>query len=90
METELKPCPFCGGNNIYQEHDHIICPDCGCIGPDKHITGEDVDPYAVWNKRYNSESKNFESLLTTAMEVIREADLLDEFAIKRGKAVLGA
>lgn len=52
MDNELEPCPFCGSKRIYQEYTHILCPDCGCIGPEKHVEGECVDPYVVWNKRH--------------------------------------
>lgn len=37
MDDKLEPCPFCGSEKIYQEHTHIHCPDCGCIGPDLHV-----------------------------------------------------
>lgn len=34
--TKLKPCPFCGGNDIREGENMMkccYCPDCGVRGP---------------------------------------------------------
>lgn len=38
MEQELKPCPFCGGNNlgfseIFDETEVVHCHSCNAEGP---------------------------------------------------------
>ena len=47
--AELKPCPFCGGNNLKSGGDDKIvgtwCLDCQCYGPNHYVTGQD------WNTR---------------------------------------
>ena len=47
--AELKPCPFCGGNNLKSGGDDKIvgtwCLDCQCHGPNHYVTGQD------WNTR---------------------------------------
>lgn len=66
---ELKPCPFCGGNNLrFRLSDiegwiaHVECTDCDdMLGPMsewKHDEKEDAekDAAAVWNKRASLEA----------------------------------
>lgn len=31
--NNLKPCPFCGGNNLEDRYVYIKCTDCGAEGP---------------------------------------------------------
>lgn len=47
--TNIKPCPFCGGNDLNVQHStedregvpsNIICEDCGCAGPWAYIRPE--------------------------------------------------
>jgi len=42
MTDDIKPCPFCGGNELTVQHStedregipaNILCQDCGCAGP---------------------------------------------------------
>ena len=38
MNTKLKPCPFCGSDNLYWGHEsinrfHVSCLDCKGSGP---------------------------------------------------------
>ena len=47
MTHELKPCPFCGGDNITRHslfHIYEECIDCGAFGPDEHDNRD-------WNTR---------------------------------------
>lgn len=55
---QLKPCPFCGKNDIDSRFacDGIGqiqagCMDCGCCGPDKNTDSPDVS-IAAWNSAY--------------------------------------
>ena len=60
MTTELKPCPFCGGNFVAQgaSRDRIsVWCSCGARGPDVAFP-ENCDPlppirkcHAAWNTR---------------------------------------
>jgi Lar family restriction alleviation protein len=64
MQSELKPCPFCGGNNLrFRLSDiegwiaHVECTDCddmlGPMSEYKHDDKEDAEKDAseVWNRR---------------------------------------
>lgn len=55
---ELKPCPFCGGNNFYIIHEsgtHVYCYICFALGPISR-NGEE-EAIALWNKRKNTNTK---------------------------------
>lgn len=51
--TELKPCPFCGSENVRDNYDWgyfwVECVDCGCNGPRSFENFE----WAIqkWNRR---------------------------------------
>ena len=50
MASELKPCPFCGGNNIAAlgDNNYHECRDCGAYGP----CGDEQDQgRSAWNTR---------------------------------------
>ena len=58
MSKELKPCPFCGSDEInYMERQYIECCSCGCILPWEQLTDYNGNPapedYIVdrWNDR---------------------------------------
>lgn len=59
MEIELKPCPFCGGNNIaYVAGDrctYTTCDDCMAEGP--FAAGEEQEEAAakLWNTRHTED-----------------------------------
>lgn len=47
----LKPCPFCGSDNIYLElgiYAWVRCGGCGAYGP--YVTERD-DAVRLWNAR---------------------------------------
>ena len=50
--TELKPCPFCGCEDIYSSihivDAKILCPECGARGPSEHSI---EDASNAWNSR---------------------------------------
>lgn len=56
--TELKPCPFCGGEHISLKRGlsanshYAICSDCFAAGP----MGTKKDAVELWNRRVNNET----------------------------------
>jgi hypothetical protein len=58
-DTELKPCPFCGGKakvSLFLGNYCVTCCDClGSIVPDKGMTKD----YAIkaWNRREKQQMK---------------------------------
>lgn len=67
--TELKPCPFCGSNDIEPmtvydgPPDFIVsvCKGCGARGPEapdgKTYIHEPDDAVAAWNRRAGEEAR---------------------------------
>ena len=52
--TELKPCPFCGGDNCKLKINdeigvYVFCPDCG-ISAGEYANWED-EVIEMWNRR---------------------------------------
>ena len=69
--SELKPCPFCGGNNLESGGDDkyvgVRCRDCEAVGPNHYITY----PHAHdWNTRPTDDRV---SKLVEAAEVAERA-----------------
>lgn len=56
MSEELKPCPFCGSENLkaygYSQHEadhaYCYCEDCNTVGPSKSVLRKAIE---AWNKR---------------------------------------
>ena len=51
--AELKPCPFCGSDELWVDeiggaYACVTCANCGCDGPGGMNTEE---AYALWNRR---------------------------------------
>ena len=70
MSYELKPCPFCGSNNL-AEGNHspfVICDDCGAFGPGNADLTHD-EAVEKWNTRYHSA---YEETVIKAWEEIKE------------------
>lgn len=70
-ETQLAPCPFCGGSEIYaKENNTHFCGDCKARGPfgylDHNPTGADD-----WNARART------SLETELLAALKEAVVWD-------------
>ena len=66
MNTELKPCPFCGENeNIdygiktgtMRGFDYVQCQNCGAEINAIH-EGNYIAAEALWNRRISDESEN--------------------------------
>ena len=59
--SELKPCPFCGGEGCLQRHDFVgytdtfgvVCLDCGCETRQFYDTKKDA--IEAWNRRADDE-----------------------------------
>lgn len=58
--SEIKPCPFCGGESLYWEDNHyddrhvIECQNCGTNRRSEY--GYD-DVLKDWNRRYDAKGK---------------------------------
>lgn len=55
MASELKSCPFCGGQailckNTFNSLVSVECTDCGCSTPTKYSIKDVVD---IWNARFS-------------------------------------
>ena len=94
QSEELKPCPFCGGNNLqFRLSDiegwiaHVECTDCDdMLGPMsewKHDEKEDAekDAAAVWNKRAAPPAP---SVAVKAIEAVWKYSLVIESSVRRG------
>jgi len=56
MNDELKPCPFCGGEQVemyspFQDVYRVVCI-CGACGALSHTQEKAA---AAWNRRYDDE-----------------------------------
>ena len=55
MTDKLKPCPFCGSEDLEDRRGFIKCNSCGVEGPVFAIGGKHDDvrkeAIAAWNKR---------------------------------------
>lgn len=63
---KLKPCPFCGSenleiaiNSIMVNPYYVWCFDCNAIGPDEKTKTKAIKK---WNARANESSKNVDAI----------------------------
>jgi Lar family restriction alleviation protein len=51
-EVALKPCPFCGSNNVKKDNFSfgycVMCTDCGCRTDNENTEAKAI---ARWNRR---------------------------------------
>lgn len=82
--SELKPCPFCGCENILvkkRKTTMIECADCGVVVFDVQ-DGKQRDPFLLWNTRSDSAAQAEIARLRGALErCVSEAvaDEIDEW-----------
>lgn len=76
--SELKPCPFCGSDNLYKEGGRICCEDCDTQGPDcgfileGHHTSKDLHAGYInqWNRR---------PIEDQALSLLKELECIDGY-----------
>lgn len=67
-DNTLKPCPFCGSNDISDAHRFVSCLSCAADGPfsKRYANGSSIE---LWNRR---------AALSAAPDAQLEQDRLDE------------
>lgn len=53
----LDPCPFCGGTDLNEGEEQIVCNTCSAMGP---VAGSGMDERGAWNKRADDEEEAME------------------------------
>lgn len=48
--SDLKPCPFCQGMELYINGCEVECSTCGAMGPNKQVCTDEAI-IETWNKR---------------------------------------
>ncbi len=70
-EIKLKPCPFCGGNDVVAEETYtsgyVRCRGCGAEGGFRYSHDEAV---AAWNRRTNA--KELVARINVSDEQVRQ------------------
>ncbi|OTA16057.1 hypothetical protein Xbed_03529 [Xenorhabdus beddingii] len=75
MTVELKPCPFCGSNDLCPDYEDrgelhkyaawIVCGKCGSNGPfskwENSYDNATDSASELWNQRANNNAKNSNS-----------------------------
>ena len=77
MNQELKPCPFCGGNSAFNEHDaecYFTVLKNVKAAPRGDISGM-IDLLAAWNRRHEAQQP--------AGDVFSDTQLLDAMQKRR-------
>ena len=46
-KTTLRPCPFCGGDDVTLDNNFVVCLPCETFGPE----GKDELAVTAWNTR---------------------------------------
>lgn len=70
--NELKPCPFCGCEDILvkkRKTTMIECADCGVVAFDVQ-NGMQRDPFLLWNTRSDADAQAEIARLRVALETI--------------------
>lgn len=53
--TELKPCPFCGGEATIFDHDHAYWATCLKCEAEIMMQGSYLEAIEAWNRRANDD-----------------------------------
>ena len=59
--TDLRPCPFCVNSTLRivrtgtgtERVMRVMCPECGCLGPQCDETDPDGQAQFKWNQRFD-------------------------------------
>lgn len=86
MAEKLKPCPFCGGNNIKEEGDGQDCwIQCMGCGARAGIGGDDEGPDAVaWNTRVKQPRKKRRAVMSPRQKSLFDTARKEYPGTKRG------
>jgi len=66
MSEKLKPCPFCGSDNVRAWDNSVTCRECDASGPDLgHCVGDKCREASIvaWNTRHTEEPSTFERMM---------------------------
>lgn len=100
MTEELKPCPFCGGEDAFVEQStfassYVICNNCMARGPDSTQDSDDEDEpgrdaaITAWNTRLSHSAEK--QALIEALEKIAAKDFVSaegEWAVQIARSTL--
>lgn len=78
MDVELRPCPFCLGDNLeFDGHEqglwsfsYVECQDCGGDGPPASIKGSVGECRVVAAERWNSRNSRRRAMCSPSLESI--------------------
>lgn len=94
MSDELKPCPFCGSDEIEykptysgggESHGLMRCLECGCTVPTSEFGKHVKEPYAEWNRRADELDKS--EILETLYKMVEKSKSTREYSIGDGLTI---
>ena len=85
---ELKPCPFCGGKNLYAGYNEFgglvtLCANCEAHGPSSEAEKDQI--LSAWNTRADlctPTDERVKALVNAAKEVAADADAMINLPVR--------
>ncbi len=84
MSEKLKPCPFCGSENLSCEGHFVICNDCGARSDLTYPIPDDKKCLKNWNTRTaDKETTYLEKLISNLQRMLFDRnELIDKLKSK--------